>query len=660
MLIKSYPRMLNMAHVESLHVINRRVRKHIKAVLNSLPDTFYIRDQILEEERIAPVVIEGPSQGWLLLGYSEDIPTEGELQKLIQFNQDQLDAGGHPLKYLAITKNGDDLFSSPSDCEYLHHISLEEFRKDGQNIIIDKMTEVSRVQYEKIKSGLIKEANILSQCTTRASIKARDTSAQLQKFFLNYDQELATRLDIIEDPEEDENEKEGFPVRLTNGVAGSGKTLILINRAILYCKKYPDRQVLLLVHNKPVTEDIKYRIKNWIGMPSNLSVQTFLSFAWWQKKYSDNLRFFKSLITEKDLSSFKAWLLCDSHPAYSSLTLTDDQIWSEIEYINDYLIKDLEEYLDYERQGRGFALQKNQRSFVWELYEKVVANLSSNEKGYLASLYIRDLCLLEDKSGLKKYDHILLDEAQFFTPSWLQLVRESLTEHGSIFMCADPNQGFLKSRLSWKSVGFNVRGRTRKLSYSYRTTYEILSAANQLLESLNEESDDFVRPDFDGMERGDKPQVIYSDSDSDEQRRFLNELRTCVQNDQIPLNQIIVLCNENVSPWTMKSAIERVLGRDTVVNCNARDEVENNLGSRIRLMNVNSCTGMEAGVVFVLGIGCLLNKAKNIELQEEEQQQVQHESIRKLYVAMTRAGQKLVLFSTENLPEEMDDLIDRV
>jgi ATP-dependent exoDNAse (exonuclease V) beta subunit len=76
-------------------------------------------------------------------------------------------------------------------------------------------------------------------------------------------------------------------------------------------------------------------------------------------------------------------------------------------------------------------------------------------------------------------------------------------------------------------------------------------------------------------------------------------------------------------------------------------------------MNVNSCTGMEAGMVFVLGIGCLLNKAKNIELQAEEQQQMQHESIRKLYVAMTRAGQKLVLFSTENLPEEMNDLIDK-
>jgi len=647
-----------MAHVEPLHTITRKVRKHIRTVLTSLPDGFYVRDQVLESERIAPVVIEGPSKSWLLLGYSEDIPSEAELQKLIQFNQEQQDDGGYPIKYLAITKNVDDLFSSSSEYEFLHHVSLKEFRKDGLELIIGKLTEVSDKQYEHVKYALIKEANIVSHCTTRAPINSRDTSAQLNKFFLNYDQEMATRLDMVEDTEGDDYGHEEFPVRLINGVAGSGKTLILINRAILYCKKYPNRQAVLLIHNKPVTEDIKYRIKNWIGMPENLTVQTFLSFAWRQKAYSENIRFFKAILTQKDIDPFKELLFIDSNPSYKALMISDDQIWSEIEYINDYLIKDLDTYLDYERHGRGFSLQKSQRYFVWELYELAVASMSSNNKGYLTSLYIRNLCLMENKNGLKKYDHILLDEAQFFTPSWLQLVRESLTSHGSIFMCADPNQGFLKSRLSWKSVGFNVRGRTRKLAYSYRTTYEILRAANQLLESLNEDSEDFVRPDFDNMERGDKPQVIYTDSASDEQKRFINELNTCIQVDKVPLNQIVVLCNEKVSPWFMKSAIEKEIGVNTVVNCNNKSEVENNIGTRIRVMSVNSCTGIEAGVVFVLGIGELLNKAKNIELEEEEQKQVQHESLRKLYVAMTRAGQKLVLFSTEKLPEEMDNLVN--
>ena len=75
-------------------------------------------------------------------------------------------------------------------------------------------------------------------------------------------------------------------------------------------------------------------------------------------------------------------------------------------------------------------------------------------------------------------------------------------------------------------------------------------------------------------------------------------------------------------------------------------------------MNINSCTGMEAGVTFVLGVGALLRRAQNLELNSEESELAYRESIRKLYVSMTRAGQKLVLFSTEKLPDSINHLVE--
>jgi superfamily I DNA/RNA helicase len=272
-------------------------------------------------------------------------------------------------------------------------------------------------------------------------------------------------------------------------------------------------------------------------------------------------------------------------------------------------------------------------------------------------LYIRELALLEDTESLRKYDHALVDEAQFFEPAWLQLVRQSLFNKGSIFLCADPNQGFLKSRLSWKSVGFNVRGRTKKLSYSYRTTYEIMVAANTLLEFMDESSDDFVRPDLDRMERGSLPQVVYSSATQDEQLRFVNELKLCIAKGAVPLQQIMVLCSESYNPWTLKSLIEKEIGEKTVVNCNDPKDIHN-LGNRIRLMSINSCTGMESGITFVLGIGSLMNQASNLDMGDDEREITYQESIRKLYVAMTRAGQKLVLFSTEKLPDCINGLVE--
>jgi len=183
-------------------------------------------------------------------------------------------------------------------------------------------------------------------------------------------------------------------------------------------------------------------------------------------------------------------------------------------------------------------------------------------------------------------------------------------------------------------------------------------AANALLEHLDEDSEDFIQPDLEKMTRGRKPQVIYNASPQDEQKRFLNELHNCVGEGEIPLQQIIILCSETVNPWRLKPVIERALGKGSVVNCNDRNDLTENLGGKIRLMSINGCTGMEAGIIFVLGAGRLLNKSNNLDLSDDEKVVVQQESTSKLYVAMTRAGQKLVLFSTEKFPENVEALMD--
>lgn len=263
-----------------------------------------------------------------------------------------------------------------------------------------------------------------------------------------------------------------------------------------------------------MTEDIKYRFEMWLkGKPDNLEIATFHSFA--LKQYSKSYQRVTPVFGDANLKEEKQTVLSDKNEAYTKLSLTDEQIWSELEYINDYLIKDKEEYLEFDRQGRGFSLQKSQREHIWLLYADFCAQLSSVKK-YLPSLYIKEVAL-SDKP-LEQFDHILLDEAQFFAPSWLQLIKRSLTPGGQLFICADPNQGFLKNRLSWKSVGLNVRGRTKRLNHSYRTTYEIMVAANALLDGLEGSPEDYVKPDYEKMVRGYKPQIIYSRNAQDEKK----------------------------------------------------------------------------------------------------------------------------------------------
>ncbi|BDU36697.1 UvrD-helicase domain-containing protein [Vibrio nigripulchritudo] len=649
-----------MAQMESITGLDRKVRRHFKKVLSRLSDEFIIREPLLDESKVAPIVLEGPCKSWLMIGWHEKQPGETELAKWGRFNSALQSMGYQPIKYLAVVEEE---LQQKATCEdqayrFIHILDQKGFYIDGEKQIVDLLTESPLEKYYWVKKTLFPESAIHSRCTTRRSVSRVDNTASLQQFFLDYDQELATRFDMLEQADSSEESQDDFSVRLINGVAGSGKTLILINRAMAFCKKHPDKKVLLVIHNKPVTSDIKHRFEEWLGgAPSNLKIETFHQFALnQQKKVSNNWRL-TPLFGDKAVEPLRAQIFCDTNESYTQLKLTDGQIWSELEYINEYLIKDEDEYLEYERQGRGFALQKSQRMHIWKLYEMVVQTMSS-PKGYLPSLYVKNLALLEDTTGLEKFDHILVDEAQFFAPSWLQLVKMSLISNGAIFLCADPNQGFLKSRLSWKSVGFNVRGRTKRLNYSYRTTYEIMVAANALIEGIENDADDFVKPDLERMVRGVKPQIIYSHTLQDEKTRFLNELNECCRSDDIPLQQIMVLCSGSYSPWSLKRDIENTLGKGSVVNCNDWKDIKDNIGGKIRLMNINSCTGMESGVTFVLGAGELMNQAKNIDLDDAERELAQQESLRKLYVSMTRAGQRLVLFSTENLPERINEYVE--
>ena len=641
-----------------LNDMEMSVKRKFKKVFEKLNDDYVIRTPVLDECKAAQIVIEGPDQSWLLVGVHKELPTESEVDKFLTLNNVLTESDFPELHYLAICEVGESLFSQKdASLEKVSIIEQPDFFARGEQTIEDLMVKVQDAPHALLKKHLVSESVINAACTTRRATITRDTGAKLQAFFLDYDQELATKYDILEENTFSDLE-EGFSVRLINGVAGCGKTLILINRALLYCKKYPDRQTLLLIHNKPVTADVEYKFEQYLdGKPDNLTIKTFHAYAYAQQRKVS--RYLKPLFTDKQKKPFIEQILNQQHNAYQALTLSDSQIWSELEYINEYLIESKARYLEYERQGRGFSLSQSQREYIWQLYELVVAMMSSPNNGYLPSLYIRNLCLSKDEHvRIDQYDHILIDETQFFFPSWLELVKKSIKHNGQLFLCADPNQGFLKSRLSWKSVGMNVRGRTKKLSYSYRTTYEIMTAANALLAHLDEDSEDFIQPDLEKMTRGQKPQVIYSGNPQTEQKRFLNELRDCISNNAIPLQQIIVLCSETINPWHLKPAIEHTIGKATVVNCNDAKDLATNLGDKIRLMNINSCTGMEAGIIFVLGVGDLLNKANNLDLSDEEKGVVQQESTRKLYVAMTRAGQKLILFSTEKLPENVEALVD--
>lgn len=520
-------------------------------------------------------------------------------------------------------------------------MSKNTFIEHGHEQLPKLLNSLSHEASDTLMGHYFPEAEIPAICTTRRHF-SRDNSAKTTRYFLDSQQEWASKLDL-ELPEEQTQTLNDFSVRLVNGVAGSGKTLIAANRALILAKKFPDQKILMLIHNVPVVKDLKHRLKKASpgDLPRNLTIMTAL--AWIRQQWVNHFEPQPEMASPIKVTS----QIAHYRKAFPDLKPGDQQLLDEFDFINESLICDEHDYLVAERAGQGFALRKEERVQVWSLYGQVNDALSKQGARLWSSLS-RDLCLTKlDK--LDKYQHILVDEAQFFAPTWFQLVKSTLTDsEGSLFLCADPNQGFLKSRLSWKRVGLDVAGKTKKLHHSYRTTQAILRAAGLVLAEFTQtDPDDYLQPDFDGMDEGVAPLLIRSETPQDAVMQTCNEIEGYLETQQINLSNMLVLYGRDTNKKLLFKALSKRFGSRKVWDLNSMESVHVD-ADNLRVSSLDTATGLEASIVFLLGLEKLMKETAQagvLSAQEREQ------NSRKLYMAMTRAGQRLILISTARLPE---------
>jgi superfamily I DNA/RNA helicase len=65
-------------------------------------------------------------------------------------------------------------------------------------------------------------------------------------------------------------------------------------------------------------------------------------------------------------------------------------------------------------------------------------------------------------------------------------------------------------------------------------------------------------------------------------------------------------------------------------------------GDYIRVTTLNAGTGLESPIVFLVGLHELFEEEQSLRLSDEEREAVILDNTRKIYMAATRAGQRLV------------------
>lgn len=631
----------------------------LKRVLNALDEATVVRKPLGEHRQAPELFVEHGERGWLALALVDtpfDALDAGQLfasearaafEAQLQAWRAQLPPG-LPLLVLLWACGEDEaqaLARQLGEQPTLRLLSRERFLERGAAGLAALQRPIAVEEADLLRTRFFPESAI-PLAVARRRFK-RDNAASLPGLFLDAQQEWASKLDLDVDtalPEEQAQTVHDVAVRLVNGVAGSGKTLIALSRALLLAGLYPRERVLILIHNTPIVADLRERLHRARGsLPANLEITTYASWAHRQWR-----RLYRTPLSMPADPAYMPALVRRLRVRWPELKLNEAQLIEEFDFLNEMLVASAREYMETSRAGRGFALRAKERLEVWELFEAVTAAL--RDAGLrMWSAVATEICRAPEHAMLERYEHILVDEAQFFAPSWFHTVKLALRAQGRLFLCADPNQGFMKSRLSWRNAGLDVTGRTKKLRRSYRTTQAILHTAGTLLaRTVQADPEHYLEPDFAGMEAGAAPILLRVASPQDAVDRAVNEIAALAERHALPLSSFLVIYGGDTPKLLLYKRLCRAFGMRRVwwLNKDKKTPPDGYGPDYLRLANLETATGLEGAVVFLLGMNNLL-----FEGGDEREADA-----RKLYMAMTRASHRLVMLSTGELPPDAEAL----
>lgn len=476
------------------------------------------------------------------------------------------------------------------------------------------------------------ESAIPSDWVTRKSKLAADVDNRQQlDFFLDYNQEEAMKRDLELSGEAFKAASSG-KLRLVTGTAGCGKTLILLFRARLSASLYENQKVLVLTHNKPLRADLANRAKE-LGLSGKIEWRTFYSWI--------------HSIMELDIiskSERDAFIKNEAKATGIEEQLTLKFLLEEFEWISDNgpeLIS-LKWYLESSRKGRRRSLKERQRYAVYTLYSKYRKMLTEKKKDDWPVAPRTFLKKLQDgELKLKEYHTIYIDEAQFFASVWFKCVRAALDkEYGSLFMVADPTQGFLRSGQSWAQIlGGDMRGRSQRLEKPYRNSREIMLLARKFYKSraimeedeVNLPSDQSIRQ----MPSHGEPHFVKADGQS-VQHIIVEQIRQLLKGNK-NLGDILFIDASGFNEKTQMELLQKHFPNQIVSASMAKDR------SKMRITTIGACTGIESPVVVLVGLDRLLEAEESLGIDSIEREDLVRQNTKKIFVAITRAAQRLVV-----------------
>jgi len=446
------------------------------------------------------------------------------------------------------------------------------------------------------------------------------------------------------------------PARVS-GSAGTGKTIVALHRAVHLARQNQDSRVLLATFSETLASALGTKLQNLISnqprLAERLEIHSMAAIgkrlytAYWGKP---------KLATQAEIRQL---LLVAAKPdpglKFSPRFMLGE--WNDL--VDAWQLKSWEAYRDVKRLGRKTRLSEAQRLALWAVFERVLTALGQGGLTTHAEMFSR---LAEKAASLRypPFDFVVVDEAQDVSIAQLKFLAAIGASQGqvrpnSLFFAGDLGQRIFQQPFSWKSLGVDIRGRSRTLHINYRTSHQIRAQADLLL------GPDVS--DVDGNTEDRRGTVSVFNGPAPDVRSFKSEAAECNAVTAWLLERV----NDGLAPHELgvfvrsHSEVSRAVAAvtDAGIPFNLLDENVETVNGQACVCTMHLAKGLEFRAVVVMACDDeVIPLQERIEAvtDDADLEEVYNTERHLLYVACTRARDRLLVSGVDPVSEFMGDL----
>ncbi len=442
------------------------------------------------------------------------------------------------------------------------------------------------------------------------------------------------------------------PARVS-GSAGTGKTIVALHRAAHLARTHPDARVLLTTYSDTLASALMTKLKRLLANEPRLAERIDV-----HSLDAIGLRLYRLHVGPVALAApdvvrelvREAAGTVEGHKFGMHFLLTE---WEQV--VDAWQLASRDAYREVARLGRKTRLPEAQRTVLWSIFERVRTGLKARGLATHAQLFTT-LGATLSKSDKVVFDFAVIDEAQDLTVAHLKfLAALGGARPDALFFAGDLGQRIFQQPFSWKSLGVDIRGRSRTLRVNYRTSHQIRMQADRLLGAgvtdVDGNSED--RSDTVSVFNGPPPEIRSFAGSSEEVDGVGEWLGEQAAAGLLP-HEIGVFVRSKAQLDRAQAAV-----RKSGLAFRVLDEHVETVSGQVSVGTMHLAKGLEFRAVVIMACDDeVIPLQERIESlgDEADLKEVYDTERQLLYVACTRARDHLLVSGVEPVSEFLDDI----